>query len=234
MEKQIFLTGFTGVGITKECPGCRTELPLSAYYKNKAMKDGVQTYCKACLKDSSRRIPHEKVCNETEKKCAKCGEWKPHKEFPKNHTQAFGVGNRCKDCKNKTSKRFFDPDATEKKCNKCGLSKPLKDFHRRGKDRYQPMCKACKTLSHHQKRYDLKRSYSMSIEDYNGMLEKQDYKCAICGETCLTGQNHFVDHEHTNGINRGLLCRSCNLMLGYAHDDIEMLKSAIKYLKEYK
>lgn len=35
---------------TKKCPSCGNELPISQFYKNAATKDGLQSYCKACLK----------------------------------------------------------------------------------------------------------------------------------------------------------------------------------------
>lgn len=43
--------------------------------------------------------------------------------------------------------------------------------------------------------------------------------------------NPKVDHDHKNGLIRGLLCRSCNLGLGFLKDSKENLESAIKYLE---
>jgi hypothetical protein len=43
-----------------------------------------------------------------------------------------------------------------------------------------------------------------------------------------------VDHCHTSGKTRGILCGKCNLMLGKAEDNIGYLKSAIKYLEKHK
>jgi hypothetical protein len=43
-----------------------------------------------------------------------------------------------------------------------------------------------------------------------------------------------VDHCHTTGKIRGLLCSKCNPALGAFNDNIEILNSAIKYLKEYE
>jgi len=39
-----------------------------------------------------------------------------------------------------------------------------------------------------------------------------------------------IDHDHQTGKVRGLLCGFCNALIGYAKDDISILKSAIKYL----
>lgn len=68
--------------------------------------------------------------------------------------------------------------------------------------------------------------YGLTKEQYLRMLEKQNYECMICKkETEL-----FIDHDHTTGLVRGLLCNHCNFGLGHFKDDIENLKMAILYL----
>ena len=66
----------------------------------------------------------------------------------------------------------------------------------------------------------LRNRYGITLADYAILLEAQDNKCAICGTTKpgKTRQNNgflFVDHCHETGEIRGLLCRLCNLMLGW-------------------
>jgi hypothetical protein len=81
------------------------------------------------------------------------------------------------------------------------------------------------------KEYALKYKYGITLEDYNIMLFEQDGCCAICGihHTEIKKSLH-VDHCHTTGKVRGLLCYSCNTILGHAQDDINILKKTIKYL----
>jgi hypothetical protein len=67
------------------------------------------------------------------------------------------------------------------------------------------------------------------------LFEKQNGTCAICDiPLALFPHEHFpsacVDHDHSTGKIRGLLCYSCNLVLGYARDNIAILDSAKKYL----
>lgn len=55
--------------------------------------------------------------------------------------------------------------------------------------------------------------------------------CAICGKHQANLKCTLcVDHNHTTGKVRGLLCNSCNAILGMAHDDIQILQKAIEYL----
>lgn len=77
----------------------------------------------------------------------------------------------------------------------------------------------------------LKCKYGLTLDDYDFMLEAQGFGCAICGKTLAEeGKWLAVDHDHETGAVRGLLCQSCNTMLGCASDDIFILGRAIDYL----
>lgn len=58
-----------------------------------------------------------------------------------------------------------------------------------------------------------RRTYGMTVEQFDALLIAQAGRCGICGE-CFT-PNPCVDHDHETGEVRGLLCRFCNLGLGY-------------------
>lgn len=74
--------------------------------------------------------------------------------------------------------------------------------------------------------------YGLSTEDISILYEAQGGLCAIC--QCPLNKKEHVDHCHTTGQSRGLLCRDCNLMLGHAHDNIDTLERASIYLQAYK
>jgi hypothetical protein len=83
------------------------------------------------------------------------------------------------------------------------------------------------------RKHRYKKLYKLSVEEYETLLDSQEGCCKICGTHCekLKTRLH-VDHCHVTGDVRGLLCRKCNLMLGHANDDPDILKNALLYLGE--
>lgn len=77
-----------------------------------------------------------------------------------------------------------------------------------------------------------KSTYNITLEQYEEMVRKRNGLCDICHKQDLK-HRLVVDHDHVTGENRGLLCRTCNTGIGYLRDDIELLESALKYLKKY-
>ena len=83
----------------------------------------------------------------------------------------------------------------------------------------------------------LKYRYGLAAGDYERLLEAQGGCCAICREppTVANTRAHWngklcVDHDHASGKIRGLLCNSCNLMVGYCRDRPGVLQLAAVYL----
>lgn len=75
----------------------------------------------------------------------------------------------------------------------------------------------------------LMRFYKMTPDEFQSLKDKQNGQCAICG---ISPKDRLVvDHCHKTGRVRGLLCRKCNLGIGYLKDSIEFLSKAIEYLK---
>ena len=80
----------------------------------------------------------------------------------------------------------------------------------------------------------LKQKYGITLEQYQNLLDKQQNRCAICKiDKNLTRKRFCVDHCHITGTVRGLLCTPCNTLLGRSKDNIELLTSAISYLKRF-
>ena len=84
-------------------------------------------------------------------------------------------------------------------------------------------------------KYKLKHRYDLTLDQYNQLLYEQGFACKICGITAKDyGKTFAVDHDHTTGKVRGLLCSNCNTGLGLLNDDVETLAKAIIYLSNHQ
>jgi hypothetical protein len=73
------------------------------------------------------------------------------------------------------------------------------------------------------------RSYGITVEEYDEMLESQGGGCYICGIGPV-GRALDIDHDHRTGKVRGLLCSNHNRALGLLGDDPDLLLAAHTYL----
>jgi hypothetical protein len=141
-----------------------------------------------------------------------------------------------------------DADPTSKYCPRCTTLKPVSAFARLKNGKLEGYCRECNRARNVEYRRThphapgsrrgshFLRTYGISIEQYDAMLDEQGGVCAICGmpET-RTGRNGIVlplavDHDHETGIVRGLLCSTCNTGIGGLMHDVELLQLAIAYL----
>lgn len=144
-------------------------------------------------------------------------------------------------------------------CKDCKVEKLIDNFALVGKRHYRrSRCAECYKIYNATKKrknytleknreWMLKRNYNMTLEDYNSLLEQQNYACAICGfEETKTYKNGTVaslavDHDHEccpgstscGDCVRGLLCYRCNTMIGFAYDNATILEMAGKYLRNW-
>lgn len=148
--------------------------------------------------------------------CKKCKVTKALEDFPvhrtfrndrKTATLYIGRSGTCSICRDERAAEYYD---REKEKGAWVLSSRAKGLMRR---------------------------YGITEDEYAEMLEAQDGKCAICGNTqgrihSLTGEpRHLaVDHDHETEIRRGLLCDNCNQGIGLFKDDPDLLMAAALYL----
>lgn len=117
------------------------------------------------------------------------------------------------------------PDRT---CTWCGETKPATEFSRASnqKDGINRWCKDCK------KDKEIQRLFGIT---YNALVEKYGNSCGICGKSEDAQFNGratrlCVDHDHTTGEVRGLLCRACNAWLGVYENHPGWFAKADAYL----
>lgn len=147
-----------------------------------------------------------------------------------------------------------------KVCRTCGVEKPLSEFYARSDRRTaRGSCKVCwnaASRAHQKANPERYREYGRSSrakqdrwvrtiwerwrltpEDFDAMAA-QGGLCLICKKpprhkSTLTDeiQRFHVDHDHRTGKIRGLLCGTCNRMLGQAQDDPAVLRAGADYLE---
>ncbi len=120
-----------------------------------------------------------------------------------------------------------------KRCRVCGVIKKATDFSPsyQVRDGLLNDCKSCSSrltnVIHKKTRYGL------SEKDIARLLVGQESRCAIClYEFDVKAKRSFhIDHDHSTGAVRGLLCTTCNLALGLLGDDLKRVEMAISYLQ---
>lgn len=145
-----------------------------------------------------------------------------------------------------------------KVCTRCTQSKSLSDFplkkRKSGNYHRSSWCKTCSydsvknwRLNNREKeaviksKYYLKNrekytlfKYGLTNEDYAEKLFQQNGVCAICEkEEEIKGKHLAVDHCHTTGKIRGLLCGNCNRGIGHLKENVSYLDKAKDYLNNW-
>jgi hypothetical protein len=174
-----------------------------------------------------RTVPKENVDNAT-KQCRQCGDYKALDNFHRNSASPDGHGSCCRKCKKE-----------QDRARNQGIK-----IH--GRDGYRDILRrerSARTKNNIRERH-LKSKYGLTLRQYNEILLAQNGACASCGEPpgSVRAQGRWltVDHDHSccPGVKtcgncvRGLLCSKCNMSLGYAADNPEILLNLARYLIE--
>lgn len=126
-----------------------------------------------------------------------------------------------------------------KRCPKCSQTKEHSEFDKNAArhDGLHSWCKPCRVKSARNNHIMFK--YGISADEYDSMLDAQDGLCYICrqpekrknrsGKVSMLS----IDHNHSTGEIRALLCDDCNNGIARFHESPELLASAIEYLEEF-
>lgn len=155
-------------------------------------------------------MPRQQVVTNGEMVCSKCKLSKSTSKFSKNKANKTGLDSICLKCACQRAKRW-----------------QLK--HR---DKVLPKKRAWYHANREREENNrLKRLYGITVCDLANMVQRQRNRCAICNQELPVGMDRHVDHDHSNGKVRGVLCKKCNHLLGDARDSIFILQRAINYLR---
>ena len=137
------------------------------------------------------------------KKCSRCGKVKELTEFSPQKKGKHGRHNQCRVCSRKSNREYYRRHPTKSKTKRDARFDKIVRFPLIG---------------------DMdKEKFSEFITTYTG--------CEICGEKCETRSRLSIDHDHKTNQVRGFICLRCNMLLGYARDDVRILLKAVEYLK---
>lgn len=169
------------------------------------------------------------------KKCKTCKEILTINNFyedPKSRDKLFYSCKKCYNTyrKNNRDKNPLSEEQLEKKREKGRI---YYSNNKERKSEYSKNNRKFNTRAY--KNREFKSKYGISIDIYDNILENQGNSCAICKiHKSLFNYWLVVDHCHTTGKVRGILCRNCNLAIGYFKDNIESIKNSIIYIEKSK
>ena len=155
------------------------------------------------------------------KTCPTCKIEKPITEYSTAPSRPGGLAFHCRLCANAASKRWRAANREH--------------VRRKSAEQY-----ASRVARGTEKNRYLKRDHGITQADYDEMFLRQDGKCAICGSrpSGLSAAGRVrsldVDHCHSTGQIRGLLCNPCNRGIGLLSDDPDRVLSAAFYLLNAK
>lgn len=218
---------------TKECPKCSEVKPLDAFSPNKHAASGYSSYCRPCMAAAARafratpegqqkhRESNQRWVDSLEGKarlaegfkvCPKCQTEKTFADYPKNKRTKHGIGSYCSACTVAEIQAYRDTPGG-------------KQAHRAASNKWREA-----NIERH-KDNNAKRAYGLAHGTYDTMFAAQGGKCAICDTSDLGRTGRFsIDHCHSSGQVRGLLCDRCNRGIGHFDDSPDKLLRAIAYL----
>lgn len=211
----------------KRCSKCKEIKNILQFNKTKKEKSGYQYCCKQCQAISNKKWydkNQNKICLKAKEKYLLNSESQKisQKKYYQNNIKKIRLKNsiwkklNCKKINENNRKRYHQN-------SKLGVMKSRK-WQMKNIDKV--------------KNYKLKNTYNISLEEYNKLLELQNGVCEICKlpETVIhhvtkQAKQLAVDHNHTTGKIRKLLCARCNTGMGFFNDNIGLLKNVIAYLE---
>lgn len=197
---------------------------------NKLLTNG-KTQCIACHRlslstqatqrhEDNRVVRLPNLYSERDSKaCCECKQVQPLAEFTRRRKEPDGLAKQCRTCLKNRKRKW-----TEKNLE-----------HVRETNR-SPSLKYAENHPERKREAMMKCKYGIGVKEYHKLLEQQNDGCAICGAPPTvrphsTRATLCIDHDHSTGRIRGLLCSHCNHAIGLMQDDPILLEKAAEYLK---
>lgn len=199
----------------KTCATCRSDLPVAEFNGHKSSKDGLRSSCRECCK----RLHQEWYARNADQQRSKRQLYYQNNRARENaaavpRARAYNAAMSSRD-------EIELPES--KLCSRCKRTKLGAAFakNRSRKDGLQNTCMDCFR----------DRKYGLAPGEYDDMARLQGGVCAICAGSNPHEARLSVDHNHSSGMVRGLLCQNCNAALGMLREDPLLFERAVEYLK---
>lgn len=150
--------------------------------------------------------------------CAGCDETKPLTAFDAR-------GRRCRDC------RAIERRDPVYKARQTEYRRAHRERQRLGIPASRRVLVKKDLGELYSYRAHILRRYGLTPAEFDAMVVSQSGLCDIC--LCQLRIVN-VDHDHTTGRVRGLLCRGCNIGIGAFSDEPERMVSAVAYVEKHR
>lgn len=214
--------GSPQAGEVRNCANCGREFYVPRWKLNDTAR-AQGSYCsRECKREGISRYPG--IEPDESVRCTSCEAAKPASEFGPDRRKKNGKKSACKACEREVVNRW----------------------RRANPEAYEALKRLPKTERQKLRRRerDLHEKYGLTLPGYEQLLADHGGVCAICGNppsgNGRSGASLHLDHDHAccpegrscGKCIRGLLCGSCNTMIGLAGDDPDRLLAAARYLQE--
>ena len=169
---------------------------------------------------------------EERKRCSGCGADKPLSRFYANARGRYGRHSLCKGCMDARRSESLAAILSsgeltvpaKKTCPMCHQSLPAAGFssHKSSWDGLRTYCRGCDKVVRRSGKYGLPRG---RVAD---MLTQSE--CEACGNVFKSDADKHIDHRHSDGAVRGILCQRCNTTIGQCGENERILLRLCEYL----
>jgi hypothetical protein len=157
--------------------------------------------------------------------CSKCGLAKPLSEFYRSPGMRDGHRNDCIKCNLEFRKQRYNSEEAVARTQQWRKDNPERFQAWVAEYRNRPERKRKQRDTYY------RRTFGITADDVDALIEKQGGVCVICGRTPERLASWHVDHCHETGVVRGILCIDCNQGIGKFHEDPARLRAAADYLE---
>jgi len=154
---------------------------------------------------------------------------KVFKDFAKDPCQENQLHPSCRVCVSAKVKEYRNRPGNREKLKKRAIA-----YYYKNADKIAKRRKILYYKNHtYKKLWQRCHKVGITIEQYNMIFADHNGCCDICGINQKDTRKTFsIDHDHETGAIRGLICNNCNLLIGHAFNNLDILIAAYSYLNK--